>query len=474
MKVSAQSNNNNNNGKKTVGKKCARNGSGKRKGAKQVAAKKKTMVKKKSITKTNKKTTAVKKTLKNASSGRKRTCGGKLFVQIEGLTKPQRRGEKGTTSEVVSTAEESDETTTTPQVADGTTTTLSGVCMFQNLPTELKERIYDEVVRKDPFFSFPSSFGRNLKHLACTSSTFSRELRPRLWKSITVGSTLQPQLFTLDFSTDPQILSKLKFLEYTTTLRCRLSCWGCGDKSDNGVKQMCKNIHVLIDNCPNVEAVTISDGAPLHSRRSVEASLTPHEFTAITKLPQLKTLQLSGFKIDTTLFSVICTDDLCNLKELYLQHTYLADPSMKYISKLLNLEKLVLSKSSITHVGFKRLNGLEQLKSINLFDSMRIKLIPVMNDVPALEELSVSGCKITDKALMNIVTSFPKLRSLCIDGCRMVTFLGLLFLCSRKSLLVLDCQFIPGVSREEVMEVKKLMPWCKVIYPGIDQRTEDY
>ena len=112
MKVSAQSNNNKN-GKKTIGKKCTKNGSIKTKGAKQLAAKKKTIVKKKSITKTNK-TTSVKNKLKKASRGRKRTCSGKLMVQIEGLTKPQRRGEKGTT-EVVETTDQADETTTSPE-----------------------------------------------------------------------------------------------------------------------------------------------------------------------------------------------------------------------------------------------------------------------------------------------------------------------------------------------------------------------
>lgn len=135
----------------------------------------------------------------------------------------------------------------------------------------------------------------------------------------------------------------------------------------------------------------------------------------VSKLPDLEILLLGGTDITDEGFQML--ESLVELQQLNLTNTGITDRGIGPLAQMPKLEALWLDTTDITDVT---LELLAKSKSLQLLDLRRTQItdrgLQHLRGLKNLEELNLAGCQSITPAGLAELTVLPRLEWLCLDG----------------------------------------------------------
>ncbi len=188
----------------------------------------------------------------------------------------------------------------------------------------------------------------------------------------------------------------------------------------------------------------------------------PMTDATVQRLIALTRLETFEFGSEQMRNSLPLVGRLKQLKSLSLRDTQdvVIDEDLKHLQNLVNLKSLKLDTGTINGSGFRYLQNLTQLTSLDLCDTQITdeNMIRVCQ-YPQLESLNLGYAPITDAGLESLVP-LSRLESLDLSDTKISA--GSIAILSRlKSLKTLDLQY-SQLTDQEIAQLQAALPNCKI------------
>lgn len=186
------------------------------------------------------------------------------------------------------------------------------------------------------------------------------------------------------------------------------------------------------------------------------------ELVLLGKHPSLQKLQI-GYAPSVTDKGVAALRNCSTLSALEIGYSpTVTDVSMKVISRLPALEDLKLSGCKISDMGVKELSAATQLKKLVLTGKLSDSSLEIMSKLPNLTVLSLAGnSELTDKGVLPLL-KLKKLETLVLYEVSKITDSSLDTIAQIKTLKTLDIRQCPRLSKEKIKWLKNQMPDCSI------------
>ena len=154
-----------------------------------------------------------------------------------------------------------------------------------------------------------------------------------------------------------------------------------------------------------------------------DATLTPADFEAFNNLPQLRCLDLSGWKVDDE--GLRRMSAIRNLRDLALSGDKISNDGLDGLRSLTTLRGLSLSDTRITMNGLAQLPFASQLQYLTLYGAtVTDSTLENLDALTHLESLQLCRTQVTDAGLSPLA-NLGFLTALDLFDCRAVTDKGL-------------------------------------------------
>jgi len=244
----------------------------------------------------------------------------------------------------------------------------------------------------------------DIKTLACCCSSYSKVLRPRLWKNICI-----PHKQLLDDSFQQKQFKSFKF---TCTLRVRGDSFHLSDAKLS--KIIVYNYHKIFQYCSPIA---------LHV---IQCYIPALVIVYIGKLNRLRELNLSGTNVNDYYLHNI-SSNLTKLRIFNVSQSSITDNGLKFLKNMTHLEELLLAGcSKLSDVGVSHVACLLTLRRLNLSSCYNITdagfaHVSALNQ---LRKLDLSHCNVTDQGLYSL-RPLEKLEELNLTSCYGVSNTGI-------------------------------------------------
>jgi len=255
---------------------------------------------------------------------------------------------------------------------------------------------------REEVFSYCSI--NDIKSLACCCSSYSKVLRPRLWKNIYIP---HKQLLENSFQQ-----KEFKSFKFTNTLRVKGDSFHLSDAKLS--KAIASNYQKIFQHCSPLT---------LHVTRCYIPALV---VVYIGKLNSLRELDLSGTNVNDYYIHSI-SSSLTKLRILNVSNSSITDNGLKFLKNMTHLEETVLAGcSNLTDVGVSHTACVLTLRRLNLsccynITDAALSHVSVLNQ---LRKLDLSHCNITDQGLF-LLRTLKKLEELNLTSCYGVSDTGI-------------------------------------------------
>jgi hypothetical protein len=168
-------------------------------------------------------------------------------------------------------------------------------------------------------------------------------------------------------------------------------------------------------------------------------------------------------------FSAIDSNALAPIRErfpgtvaLYLSGTSVGDEDLEIIAAMAHIQMLSLCRTKVGNIGVAKLSKSATLRELNAQDlPLTNEMCELVSPMESLEALCIDRASIDDDCVARLVTVFPNLRVLSVDGTG-ISDLGLqqlLMLKSLERLVVGDCD----ISEDAAEEFRRIRPTCELL-----------